>query len=78
MMSHANITVRDELDRFDRLWLDMEKLKVELKFVERQRDEAEKNLKSIFDRIETGEPVYLQYNDGRTVYIEAAKERETK
>ena len=77
-MSHPNITLRDRHDYEGRLRLELEKLKVELKFVEAQRDAAESNLRSIFDRIETGESVYLQYDDGRTVYIEAAKERETK
>lgn len=77
-MSHCNITMRDRYSMLEQSYERIALLEVKNKRLEELLEGAESNLKSIFDRMKTGEGVYLCYPDGSTIHIVAREETESQ
>jgi hypothetical protein len=71
-MSHMNITLRERHSNESQLSDRVAILEAEKKLLEQKLEAAESNLRSVFERIRAGEPVYLQYGDGERIHIAAA------
>ncbi len=74
-MSHCNITMRDRFSQDEARLERIAILEIKNKRLETLLEEAEANLRSIFDRVKSGEDVYLCYPDGSTIHIVARPDR---
>jgi hypothetical protein len=74
-MSHCNITQRDRYSHTEQLTERIAILEIKNKRLEMLLDEAERNLASIFERVKSGEEVYLCYSDGTRIYLTARRVR---
>jgi hypothetical protein len=70
-MSHCNITMRDRFSMDEKRLELIAVLEIKNKRLEILLEEAEKNLRSIFDRVKDGEEVYLCYHDGSRIHLMA-------
>jgi hypothetical protein len=70
-MSNPNITLRDRHSITEQLAERIEVLEMQNKRLESFLSENESKLRSIFDRIETGEEVWLCYGTGERIRIQA-------
>jgi hypothetical protein len=68
-MSHSNITMRNRYSHEETLASRIDILTVEKKRLEMLLETCESNLQSIFDRVKSGEEVYLCYEDGSILYL---------
>ncbi len=73
-MSHCNITMRDRFSVDEQHLERIAILEIKNKRLEILLEEAEKNLRSIFDRVKSGEEVYLCYPDGSKIHLVAKAE----
>jgi hypothetical protein len=73
-MSHCNITMRNRYSSVEQQAEYIVVLEARLKHTGELLKHAEDNLRAIFDRIDNGEEVYLDYPDGHRTHIQAAPE----
>ncbi|MGH6977900.1 MAG: hypothetical protein ACRED4_01180 [Brevundimonas sp.] len=78
VVSHMNISDPNSNSGVWREMLEVGKLKAEIDVLRRERDHYQSNLESIFDRIKSGEEVYLQYGSGERIWIIAKPEDHPK
>jgi len=69
-----NISDPEHKPNFWRDMLEVDKLKAEIAVLKKERDHYQENLASIFDRIASGEEVYLNYSNGDRIWIVAKPE----
>lgn len=77
-MSHSNITMRNRHWLEESLAAQIDILKSEKKRLESLLEDAESNLMSIFDRVKTGEEVYLCYPDNSVLYLTGSPNKSGK
>ncbi len=70
-MSHVNITMRERHSTYETMRDQIAILEAKLKLADERLASAETSLASIFERIKKGERVYLCYDDGSTIDIQA-------